>query len=194
MLPVLAFLCAGTSSSKAQVAVTFSQGPGNTQQFTLPAITFTVTDAAAYSNPGIINILTNQTPNWVSGVISGGNASAWSSSNTSLVFSIESGSNFYANAGNGSPWQGNVAWMGLKITGPIANGDQIYFTGGTFGGTPSYIASLTSGSYDVTLSNGGAVAFATQGAAVPEPGTYAAMIGAVSMMVVGVSRRRNKAA
>ncbi len=173
----------------AQVAVDFSGGNGSPLSFTLPNLTWVVTNADALNGGlAVLTIEVNNPPSWSSGVVTSSNPALWSTNNGGITFNNGNGYNFYANAGMGNPFAGKVAWFGIPFSGSFQNGNTITFAGGTLGGTSSPSNSFVDGTYTINLTNTGANVGAV--VAVPEPSTSAGLAGAL-ILAATVLRRRN---
>ncbi|MEM1221880.1 MAG: PEP-CTERM sorting domain-containing protein [Verrucomicrobiota bacterium] len=182
------------SSAYGAINVTFAGGGGNPVSITLPAISWEVTDAAAFNpNAGLgIGIAVGQSPALVqAGDSIGGSPDDWSSTGSLTFSSNPSGRAFYPTNNFGGPNNGGIIWFGITHSQNAVNGDTIVFDGGTFSHTAAAGLSYINGNYEVYLIGGQTgQAVSSAGVAVPEPSTYAALAGLLAFGIVARRHRR----
>lgn len=186
--------------ASAQVYVSFSGGGGSPLSITLPELTFTITDAASLNEAYEfgIGIAVGQTPaNVPLNYSTSGSASDWSSSNGAVEFydGLVNWVSFYENNVIGGLNSGGLIWLGVQHNLLMEDGDTLTYAGGTIGSTSAVTATFVDGSYNVYLISGFNAAVSSSAAiasAVPEPSTYAVILGACALGFVGYRRYRAK--
>ncbi len=174
------------------VNVTFTGGGGSPVSFTLPEISWEITNSAGFNGATTfgIGVDVNQTPeNATSGASIGGNPSAWSSTGAT-TFPGTASSSFFRNNDFGGANDGGIIWFGMLSNQAAVNGEIITYAGGTLSSGNLVPYTYTDGAYDVyliSIISGQAVT--APGVAVPEPGACAALFG---IGVLGLAAWRRK--
>lgn len=191
-LAALAVFALLPTISPAAVSVDFSGGAGAPLSFTLPAITWQITNASDFNANAIfgIGIAVGQSPEYggVGGSI-GGNPADWSASG-SITIPTASVNSFYSNNDFAGPNSGGIIWFGIRSNRMAVNSDTLTFSGGTLGSDSNVLQSFADGSYEIYLisGNSGQAASSAGIAAVPEASTP--MLGVLALALTARRKRR----
>lgn len=186
----LAVLVLLPATASAAVSVDFSGGAGAPLSFTLPAMSWQITNAADFNLDNVFGIgiaLGQHAQTLSSGTSAAGDPADWSSTGTLDITLPSFTASFYETS---LLYGGGIIWFGLGSNQQAQNNDIVTFSGGTLGTNGPISGTFADGSYDIYLIDGwnGEAVSAPGIAAVPEAST--ALLGVFGLALAARRRRR----
>ena len=182
------------SSALAAVNVMISGGAGEPLIITLPAMTWTITDAVGFNRSYAFGVgidVQQSVPDYSGFASQPGVSGEWMTDNPHLTLTqaLPDQYAFIVNTAFG-PLANGVIWFGMTSSRNAENGDIITFAGGTIGNSPRLrTGTFKSGAFEVYLMGGNQYpVVSTPGIAIPEPS--AAMLSFLGCLVMLKFRTR----
>lgn len=182
------------STADAAVTVDFSGGLNTPLSFSIPVLTWQVTDAATFNSyPAIgIGIAVGEIPAFEPSVVAmAGDPAAWSSNGAVTFGPPVAGSTIFTNNNFSALNGGGIIWFEISTVGAAVDGDIITFAGGTLSSAGNVAPSFADGDYEVYLINSSTGAVVSSAANIPEPATELA--GLLGFGLLARRRRRHRA-